>query len=124
MIRGPPRSTRTDPLRPYTTLFRSRRAGDLLVLRKLIDGGDRPGGSRAEARERHRQHTKNGPDRGVCAQPTNRTAFRPATFRTAASDLPVGPAAGWHAERSAWRPPSAGPRLSSLCLMYSVAGLN
>src|SRR3546814_20735746 len=27
MIRRPPRSTRTDPLFPYTTRFRSRRAG-------------------------------------------------------------------------------------------------
>src|SRR3546814_10170903 len=29
MIRQPPRSTRTDTLFPYTTLFRSARAGDL-----------------------------------------------------------------------------------------------
>src|SRR3546814_13543050 len=35
------------------------RAGDLLVLRKLVDGGDRRGGSRAEARERQRQHPQN-----------------------------------------------------------------
>src|SRR3546814_4665561 len=51
------------------------RAGDLLVLRKLVDGGDRRGGSRAEARERQRQRTKKGPDRGVCAQATNRAAL-------------------------------------------------
>src|SRR3546814_1266829 len=30
MIRRPPRSTRTDTLFPYTTLFRSRRSGKLL----------------------------------------------------------------------------------------------
>src|SRR3546814_6026103 len=30
MIRRPPRSTRTDTLFPYTTLFRSRRVGDAL----------------------------------------------------------------------------------------------
>src|SRR3546814_13428246 len=29
MIRPPPRSTRTDPLFPYTTLFRSAYAGDI-----------------------------------------------------------------------------------------------
>src|SRR3546814_20323025 len=29
MIRQPPRSTRTDTLFPYTTLFRSQRCGDL-----------------------------------------------------------------------------------------------
>src|SRR3546814_12892830 len=31
MIRRPPRSTRTDTLFPYTTLFRSRLDGDLVV---------------------------------------------------------------------------------------------
>src|SRR3546814_19465456 len=31
MIRRPPRSTRTDTLFPYTTLFRSFRAGQLLM---------------------------------------------------------------------------------------------
>src|SRR3546814_16428721 len=33
MIRRPPRSTRTDTLFPYTTLFRSNSCGDLLVSR-------------------------------------------------------------------------------------------
>src|SRR3546814_1353955 len=34
MIRRPPRSTRTDTLFPYTTLFRSaRRSGDMVLLR-------------------------------------------------------------------------------------------
>src|SRR3546814_1508443 len=32
MIRRPPRSTRTDPLFPYTTLFRSFSHGDVLVI--------------------------------------------------------------------------------------------
>src|SRR3546814_11651846 len=35
MIRRPPRSTRTDTLFPYTTLFRSDAAGDHAILRKL-----------------------------------------------------------------------------------------
>src|SRR3546814_17787271 len=39
MIRRPPRSTRTDTLFPYTTLFRSRpeiaRAIDLVIIREL-----------------------------------------------------------------------------------------
>src|SRR3546814_19382374 len=34
MIRRPPRSTRTDTLFPYTTLFRSARPGDRLVCRR------------------------------------------------------------------------------------------
>src|SRR3546814_9424384 len=33
MIRRPPRSTRTDTLFPYTTLFRSRKAGQVLYQR-------------------------------------------------------------------------------------------
>src|SRR3546814_13605650 len=37
MRRGPPRSTRTDPLFPYTTLFRS--PGVLQLLDDLVDGG-------------------------------------------------------------------------------------
>src|SRR3546814_4070216 len=36
MIRRPPRSTRTDTLFPYTTLFRSRRPGRLYVHRLHI----------------------------------------------------------------------------------------
>src|SRR3546814_3682689 len=40
MIRGPPRSTRTDTLFPYTTLFRSHMAGlqpsaDFTILRRV-----------------------------------------------------------------------------------------
>src|SRR3546814_13208183 len=63
MIRRPPRSTRTDPLFPYTTLFRSRRARhaaqprlqvepDARCLGAAVVGGrallrpaDRPGGA-------------------------------------------------------------------------------
>src|SRR3546814_10758291 len=43
MIRRPPRSTRTDTLFPYTTLFRSHPAGGLLAQRALVDvfGQDR-----------------------------------------------------------------------------------
>src|SRR6056297_3004754 len=39
MIRRPPRSTRTDTLFPYTTLFRSRRRDPLCDL-QLVDPGD------------------------------------------------------------------------------------
>src|SRR3546814_6270741 len=38
MIRRPPRSTRTDTLFPYTTLFRSSISTRLLVLDKADDG--------------------------------------------------------------------------------------
>src|SRR3546814_9244625 len=36
MIRRPPRSTRTDTLFPYTTLFRSRPAQELLHRRRVL----------------------------------------------------------------------------------------
>src|SRR3546814_12700145 len=38
MIRRPPRSTRTDTLFPYTTLFRSHSSADILV-QALVDLG-------------------------------------------------------------------------------------
>src|SRR3546814_2677073 len=38
MIRRPPRSTRTDPLFPYTTLFRSRLIGDLATMLVALKG--------------------------------------------------------------------------------------
>src|SRR3546814_6327647 len=38
MLRRPPRSTRTDTLFPYTTLFRSRRKRDLLIRHQKIVG--------------------------------------------------------------------------------------
>src|SRR3546814_12360594 len=38
MIRRPPRSTRTDTLFPYTTLFRSDRAGRLRPGRLMVQG--------------------------------------------------------------------------------------
>src|SRR3546814_5136494 len=44
MIRRPPRSTRTDTLFPFTTLFRSRRTPDALLLERV--GSPHPGASR------------------------------------------------------------------------------
>src|SRR3546814_13535676 len=50
MIRRPPRSTRTDTLFPYTTLFRSQpAAADAAKIGEQIDGGER----QAEAPEVH-----------------------------------------------------------------------
>src|SRR3546814_18810185 len=42
MIRRPPRSTRTDTLFPYTTLFRSHRQGEGRLGRPRRDGRDYP----------------------------------------------------------------------------------
>src|SRR3546814_15411710 len=47
MIRRPPRSTRTDTLFPYTTLFRSPRFGS-----KALEPVDRPTLERGNARQR------------------------------------------------------------------------
>src|SRR3546814_2910152 len=54
MIRRPPRSTRTDTLFPYTTLFRSRlrRARHALVLRLVADLGVDDVLELADARQR------------------------------------------------------------------------
>src|SRR3546814_8943663 len=66
MIRRPPRSTRTDALFPYTTLFRSQ-----LALRRISDDAPRPDRSgadvraaparRAGARERPHPRRRAGP---------------------------------------------------------------
>src|SRR3546814_5519829 len=66
MIRRPPRSTRTDTLFPYTTLFRSQHRQRLRLPRRLprphrLGGDDAPparGRARAAARDRRsEEHT-------------------------------------------------------------------
>src|SRR3546814_984199 len=68
MILRPPRSTRTDTLFPYTTLFRSRRQhlGGAAEGRpaRPADRKPRPAGFRlgsAEAAHRHRRHLRRRP---------------------------------------------------------------
>src|SRR3546814_7964305 len=50
MIRRPPRSTRTDTLFPYTTLFRSAEEHDLRERARLAWAYGRRAGGRAEGR--------------------------------------------------------------------------
>src|SRR3546814_14668741 len=69
MIRRPPRSTRTDTLFPYTTLFRSRPPGDA--------GDDRRGVDRRSVRRRARTRAAFRPDRRP-AEPCQRTGGRAA----------------------------------------------
>src|SRR3546814_3279614 len=68
MIRRPPRSTRTDTLFPYTTLFRSRfksdhhtkfsKAAEIGCVRLGIKGGDRPTSPKLKASTtRSEEHT-------------------------------------------------------------------
>src|SRR3546814_8252228 len=54
MLRRPPRSTRTDTLFPYTTLFRSRRV--VVGFQPVLPQDDRIGGKRADTRDEARQH--------------------------------------------------------------------
>src|SRR3546814_14399593 len=53
MIRRPPRSTRTDTLFPYTTLFRSQYAGQDLVL--LLFGAEATDDGPEQLEPQHRQ---------------------------------------------------------------------
>src|SRR3546814_14459143 len=77
MIRRPPRSTRTDTLFPYTTLFRSRR--DLRVHRDVpgllqdrprggLRGGRRVARDARPRREEPRRPLHPGPGRGLLAK--------------------------------------------------------
>src|SRR3546814_1834088 len=76
MIRRPPRSTRTDTLFPYTTLFRSRNPADgraALVARRgaarRYHGGDRTDSRRTRTADPLRQPR---PRRGRSARDTDR----------------------------------------------------
>src|SRR3546814_10720344 len=57
MIRRPPRSTRTDTLFPYTTLFRSQWSGD------AGPGSDAPGAADAAAQDGPRDGSRRSEDR-------------------------------------------------------------
>src|SRR3546814_14576322 len=111
MIRRPPRSTRTDTLFPYTTLFRSdRRRGPLRRLRRL------PAGARARPVLRavlHRQ-LLHAPER---AQQAARTAAgqlcaaqRCAAPGVAMNTEPLTPGTDDDDAKAATPPPSPEPR--------------
>src|SRR3546814_9023781 len=57
MIRRPPRSTRTDTLFPYTTLFRSRRSAHLRYHRESETEGQQAADTRSLPRCRSEEHT-------------------------------------------------------------------
>src|SRR3546814_20289551 len=52
-IRRPPRSTRTDTLFPYTTLFRSRLRLQILIERLRLAGGAAAGAQRQDLHDAH-----------------------------------------------------------------------
>src|SRR3546814_16440399 len=94
MIRRPPRSTRTDTLFPYTTLFRSLPADRPTRYRPQLRGGDP--GQLAVRQGRHRLHPGDRPPHqaaeGVAGavQPGDPAAHR----RHLAGDLQPGELAG------------------------------
>src|SRR3546814_7981433 len=55
MIRRPPRSTRTDTLFPYTTLFRSKPHADDRAHEQLARAREAERGDRAEQRHQYRR---------------------------------------------------------------------
>src|SRR3546814_18154046 len=71
MIRRPPRSTRTDTLFPYTTLFRSHQKGDP----HHYDGGSRSPRQVGQARNLRQQHRRG------CATPNRVGIGRPHQTR-------------------------------------------
>src|SRR3546814_9697517 len=100
MIRRPPRSTRTDTLFPYTTLFRSRQH---LFIRGYLGGGwgipFRPGGC----------FGGQYPAREIYAEPSGKTLF---------------PRPGWYAGGSATRSEEHTSELQSLMrISYAVCCL-
>src|SRR3546814_3047145 len=61
MLRRPPRSTRTDTLFPYTTLFRARGSASARHVRRRADRhGRRQAGHRSSDRRRDRQRNAAG----------------------------------------------------------------
>src|SRR3546814_5296344 len=90
MIRRPPRSTRTDTLFPYTTLFRSHdRGGD------TVAGG--PGRRLWLSAPYHRPHSpraqQSSPDsRDACRRLRSRTSSRLTDDRRGGSTVPALPA--------------------------------
>src|SRR3546814_7213510 len=71
MLRRPPRSTRTDTLFPYTTLFRSQRQYDgRLHIQTRCDVGQIPGTAG------HQHHRFDQPSRGRALRRHSRPAMR------------------------------------------------
>src|SRR3546814_9292138 len=80
MLRRPPRSTRTDTLFPYTTLFRSQRQYDgRLHIQTRCDVGQIPGTAG------HQRHRFDQPARGRALRRHSRPAMRWALLSIAAA---------------------------------------
>src|SRR3546814_1128861 len=97
MIRRPPRSTRTDTLFPYTTLFRSDRQGlGTRPVRLLLDADldaaqlcrpARTGARRDGVSRRAGRPSEDGPDgKGDGPNPAARSGLRGAELRHARSE--------------------------------------
>src|SRR3546814_10092171 len=116
MIRRPPRSTRTDTLVPYTTLFLSdraglrRRAGRLRVDRVAAAGAAEPVGQGAEAGARVAHGAADADLQRGSRAPDGRAAGDP---RVAGGDLRAGPLRLLRAQR---HPQAGDPEGRAGCL--------
>src|SRR3546814_3647675 len=88
MIRRPPRSTRTDPLFPYTTLFRSRRG----PARRASGRRQGPGGGPGNGLSLPRHRLLAADDRpGQAGRRPRRRSQAAMTRRRLTLDTPTGP---------------------------------
>src|SRR3546814_1420712 len=86
MIRRPPRTTRTDTLVPYTTLFRSERSANAGEPGRSADRlfrGAAPGAREAGAASRRgKQRLQNAPGLGAKARPIALASYQPLRSRS------------------------------------------
>src|SRR3546814_12571263 len=78
MLRRPPRSTRTDTLFPYTTLFRSRRHGHLARMCALWEVRElqhQPGAEDADSRGAFLDEERSGEEHALAAPSGTRLRF-------------------------------------------------
>src|SRR3546814_6659071 len=95
MIRRPPRSTRTDTLFPYTTLFRSRRPGDALAgLHRRHAAAALRGGHPEGRRWRHRKLSALSPlfYRRIAGRRARQSALATKVPLARPIQIPVAPA--------------------------------
>src|SRR3546814_12594070 len=90
MIRRPPRSTRTDPLFPYTTLFRSERLYPLGVRDRNPGDPWKIVGERPQAIGACEQADEDEPDDRVDAQQVERGNDKPSAAETNQSHTKAG----------------------------------
>src|SRR3546814_15742276 len=110
MIRRPPRSTRTDTLFPYTTLFRSRRCADAARSRKAGLPDPDAAVSRRHARHRCGARASLSDDPGAARRGYLLCHLEPAAGGTGDRPALRPPDRDWRAEQLTQPPPRRGRR--------------